>query len=92
MHSSVPDKNLIPVTVHVDDEAIHVLFRGGLEIAAPLSTSSRLQAGDAKSRKEWRLIGRGDGIHWPDVDKDLSIRGLLANATERHERAMPDVA
>ncbi|MCX7012174.1 MAG: DUF2442 domain-containing protein [Candidatus Sumerlaeota bacterium] len=38
----------------------------------------RLQHGTPKERGNWRLIGRGVGIHWPDLDEDISVEGLIA--------------
>ena len=50
----------------------------GRTISAPLGWYPRLQHGTNAERKNWRLVGRGEGIHWPDLDEDISVAGLLA--------------
>jgi hypothetical protein len=63
--------------VKVTDDAIHVVLADGREVTAPLAWSPRLADATSEQRKNWRLIGRGQGIHWPDVDEDISIASLL---------------
>ena len=55
-----------------------VTLADGREIAVPLEWAPRLQQATPKQRKNWRLIGGGVGIHWEDVDEDLSVESLLA--------------
>ena len=50
----------------------------GRTIIAPLSWYPRLHHGAASERAKWRLIAGGEGIHWPDLDEDISVEGLLA--------------
>jgi hypothetical protein len=50
----------------------------GRTITAPVAWFPRLANGSPAERANWRLIGRGDGIHWPDLDEDVSVEGLLA--------------
>ena len=78
MNTSGFDPDFVPSDVRVDDEMIHVRFESGLEIATPVSRFPRLQRASPEQRSVWRLIGRGDGIHWPEVDEDISVRGLFA--------------
>jgi hypothetical protein len=77
MTSSIISEDLIPIDVVVDDSTLRVRFRDGLEIATPTSRFPRLAQGTAEQRNNWRLIGRGDGIHWPEIDEDISVRTLL---------------
>jgi hypothetical protein len=65
------------IDVKVTDDAIHVVLADGREVTAPLAWSPRLADATSEQRKNWRLIGRGQGIHWPDVDEDISIASLL---------------
>ena len=51
----------------------------GRELSVPLAWFPRLQAAPPAARQEWRLIGGGVGIHFPQVDEDLSVAGLLAS-------------
>lgn len=49
----------------------------GRSISAPLVWFPRLLNASQEQRQRWELIGRGAGVHWPDVDEDISIPGLL---------------
>ena len=65
------------VDVAVTDDRIVVVLADGRELAAPLAWFPRLVDATADQRQNWRLIGRGHGIHWPDVDEDISVASLL---------------
>lgn len=68
------------LTVELDDGRI---------ISAPISWFPRLQHGTAKERGFWRLIGSGRGIHWPDLDEDISVENLLTGKRSREtERSL----
>lgn len=64
--------------VRVDDNSIEVDLLDGRTITAPLAWFPRLLHGTATEKNNWRPVGRGQGIHWPDLDEDVSIEGLLA--------------
>ena len=57
---------------------IHVRLLDGREISVPLEWFPKLRDATAAQRKNWRLIGGGYGIHWEDLDEDISIAELLA--------------
>jgi len=63
--------------VRVTDDQLLVVLADGRELAAPLAWFPRLAEATPVQRKNWRLIGRGQGIHWPDVDEDISVASLL---------------
>ena len=65
------------VDVTVSDVALHVVLADGREVAVPLVWFPRLHGATPARRAHWRLIGRGEGIHWPDVDEDILVSGLL---------------
>jgi hypothetical protein len=65
------------VDVKVSDEHLLVVLADGRELAAPLAWFPRLAEATDEQRRNWRLIGRGHGIHWPDVDEDISVESLL---------------
>ena len=65
------------VDVRVTDEQLMVALADGRELAVPLAWFPRLSGATDDQRKNWRLIGRGQGIHWPDVDEDISVASLL---------------
>ena len=59
-------------------DAIKVVLADGREVSAPLEWFPRLRDANEQQRKNWRLIGKGIGIHWEDVDEDISVKSLLA--------------
>jgi hypothetical protein len=68
------------VDVTVTDERLTVILADGRELSAPLTWFPRLlEAADAQ-RQKWRFIGHGRGIHWPEIDEDVSIASLLRAA------------
>jgi len=71
------------VGVEVDADALTATLADGRVIAAPLAWFPRLLHADADARRNWRLIGGGLGVHWPDLDEDVSIEGLLAGRPSR---------
>jgi hypothetical protein len=64
--------------VTLRDEALIVDLAEGRTITVPLAWFPRLAHGTAAERANWRLIGGGVGIHWPDLDEDISVESLLA--------------
>ena len=65
------------VDVRADDSLLHVVMADGRELAVPLEWFPRLRDATPEQRGNWRFIGRGKGIHWPDVDEDISVESLL---------------
>lgn len=63
--------------VVVTEDTLKVDFTDGRSISAPLVWYPRLLHGLPQERNNWRLIGDGEGIHWPDLDEDLSVEGIL---------------
>jgi hypothetical protein len=63
--------------VEVTDEAITAHLVDGRVISVPLQWSWRLADATVEQRENWILIGDGYGIHWPDVDEDISADGML---------------
>lgn len=62
----------------VTDDTLSVELSDGRSVSAPLAWYPRLLHATAEERGRWRLIGQGRGIHWPDVDEDVSVGNLLA--------------
>ena len=65
------------VDVETTDLVLRVTLADGRELSAPLEWFPRLRDATAEQRGHWRLIGGGEGIHWPDVDEDIAIATLL---------------
>jgi hypothetical protein len=66
--------------VAFSDDALSVSLRDGRVISVPLVWYPRLLNATPAQRKNWKIAGGGYGIHWPDVDEDLSTEGLLRGA------------
>jgi len=64
------------VDVTITDDRIVVVRADGRELAAPLTWFPRLLGAAPEQRRNWRFIGHGHGIHWPDVDEDVSVASL----------------
>lgn len=64
--------------VTVTEDTLVVDLVDGRTVSVPLSWYPRLAHGTPAERERWRLIGRGEAIHWPDLDEDVDVSGLLA--------------
>ena len=76
MSSLAPSLDHTTLDVRFDSDSVLFDLADGRTISAPLAWFPRLYSANASQRANWRLIGRGYGIHWPDVDEDISILGL----------------
>ena len=65
------------IRVSFDQDNLHVQLTDGRKISVPLEWFPRLRNATPKQLRNWRLIGDGVGIHWEDLDEDISIEGLL---------------
>ena len=64
--------------VTVTDDSLTVDLVDGRTVSVPLAWYPRLSHGTPSERDNWRLIGQGEGVHWPDLDEDISIENLLS--------------
>jgi len=74
--------------VDVSDETITAYLVDGRVITIPLAWSWRLSDATPAQRANWRLIGDGHGVHWPDVDEDISADGMLHGVPAHRPRSM----
>jgi hypothetical protein len=77
----------LAVDVAVDDLVLRVTLDDGRALSVPVDWFPRLQKASATERANWRLIGVGEGIRWPEIDEDISVRGLLAGHRSRSKAA-----
>ena len=63
--------------VIVTDETLSIELSDGRAISVPLAWYPRLLNANLKEKTNWRLIGNGEGIHWEDIDEDISVKALL---------------
>ena len=73
--------------VKVTSDAIIAYLVDGRVLSVPLVWSWRLSEATAKQRARFELIGNGQGVHWPDIDEDISIEGLLAGRPSGESQA-----
>jgi len=66
--------------VHADEDSLTVDLMDGRSISVPLAWYPRLLSATPEQRKRWKIAGAGYGIHWPEIDEDLSTDGLLRGA------------
>lgn len=64
--------------VEVTEDTLTVELSDGRTISVPLGWYPRLVHARQSERDNWRLLGKGQGIHWEDIDEDISVEGLLA--------------
>jgi hypothetical protein len=78
MNISTASASLAPIkNVNVTDESLSVDLADGRTITVPLAWYPRLSHGKPEERNNWRLIGNGQGIHWPDLDEDISVDNIV---------------
>src|SRR5918996_1987398 len=75
--------------VDVSDETITAHLVDGRVISVPLAWSWRLSEASPAQRANWQLIGDGHGVHWPDVDEDISAEGMLSGVPAHRPKGGP---
>jgi hypothetical protein len=79
MNSSTIESQIPNATAaQISDDALAVELTDGRTISIPLAWYPRLSHASPQERNNWRLIGGGRGLHWPDLDEDISVENLLA--------------
>jgi hypothetical protein len=86
MNTSDPNPGERIVDVRIDENTLTADLADGRSISVPLAWFPRLLHATPEARANWQLAGGGFGIHWPDVDEDLSSVGLLRGARGRAHR------
>lgn len=75
--SSVSPTTVLAVNVHFTDDALVVQLSDGREVSVPLEWFPLLRNAQPEQRENWRLIAKGIGIHWEEVDEDIAVSTLL---------------
>ena len=73
--------------VAITEDALTVDLADGRTLSVPLAWYPRLQNASRKERSNCRMIGKGEGIHWPDLDEDISVENLLAGKPSGESQA-----
>src|ERR1700733_9310355 len=87
--AAAADERVLDVTVGAD--ALSVSLRDGRIIAVPLVWYPRLLNAAPAQRRNWKIASGGYGIHWPDLDEDLSTEGLLRGAPAPKAVGSPEI-
>jgi hypothetical protein len=77
MNSLVINKSKKAINVVFSDSKMIVFLEDGREISIPLEWFPRLRNATLNQLKKWRFIGNGEGIHWDEIDEDVSVENLL---------------
>lgn len=77
MSSSLPHADARATEVRVSDDELLVSLEDGRRIGVPLAWFPRLLAATPSQRAHFEILGEGRGIHWPEVDEDISVAALL---------------
>lgn len=77
MSTLVKIENFRAVNVRTEQTLFYVMLEDGRELGVPYSWYWRLAAATVEERSNWHFIGGGTGIHWEDIDEDISVVGLL---------------
>jgi hypothetical protein len=80
MRTSEPRAGEKIKAVRVDDDSVIVDLADGRTVSTPLAWYPRLLHATSEQRRNFVIAGAGFGIHWPDLDEDLSVQGMLAGA------------
>ncbi len=76
--SSLASKPILASAVECTDDELIVTLSDGRRLAVPIVWFPRLAKASPQERAEYELLGHGEGIHWPKIDEDISVTGLLA--------------
>ena len=77
MSSSVVEANPRAQEVSVSEDELTLALADGRRISVPLAWFPRLLHATPAQRSNWELLGDGEGVHWPEIDEDLSVAGIL---------------
>ena len=83
--SSLPDRVDVPqaTRVTITDDTLSVDLLDGRSVSVPLEWYPRLVHAEQSERENWRFTGNGEGMHWPDLDEDISIEAIVFGVPSR---------
>ena len=77
MSFSVVSKSKNAINILFSDSKMIVFLEDGRELSIPLEWFPRLRKATVEQLSKWRFIGNGEGVHWEEIDEDISIKNLL---------------
>jgi hypothetical protein len=87
MSTLVTERDVFAESVRFSEDAMTVHLDDGRTLSVPLAWYPRLLHGSKLEREKLEMIGDGEGIHWPDLDEDISVEGLLAGRRSAESNA-----
>ena len=88
MNISAPDFNLPrAVAATVNESELRLDLSDGRTLSVPISWYPRLVHASVQERANWKITGGGEGLHWPDIEEDISVEGLIAGRPSRESQA-----
>ena len=87
MISSVLEKHAYAMSCEISQDTISVILGDGRTVSAPLEWFPRLLHATDAEKKNWGLVGNGEGLHWPEVDEDISVASLLEGIPSQESAA-----
>ena len=78
MSTLITEREVFAESVEFTEDSMTVFLDDGRKLSVPLAWYPRLLEGTVEERQNFDLIGEGEGIHWPQLDEDISVEGLLA--------------
>lgn len=92
MNIAVQTQELRIKDINVSKDKITAQLTDGRTISVPLAWSWRLSEATPKQRANWEILGDGHGVHWPDIDEDISAEGMLYGVPARRPGATPELS
>lgn len=87
MRTLTLENDPVAVDVVFTSDLFRVTLEDGRELSIPLAWFPRLLHATPEQRENWELIGRGEGLHWEELDEDISVLGLLAGRGDQTRRS-----
>ena len=87
MSTLVTERDVFAESVSFSEDSLTVRLDDGRSLSVPLAWYPRLLYSSPQERNNWRLIGRGQGIHWEELDEDISVEGLLSGKPSGESQA-----
>jgi hypothetical protein len=87
MSSTTADHLVTAANVRVEADTLTVELSDGRVLSVPIGWYPRLLHGTEQERKNWRFIAGGRGIHWPEIDEDISVENMLAGKQSGESQA-----
>lgn len=85
--NTLENREVKAIDVRLTKHLFYAILEDGREIGVPYSWFWRLEQASEQALKNWRFIGGGTGIHWEDIDEDVSIQGLLKGKPQNPAQA-----